>query len=97
VLALVSELSTADDDILANPGRGAGEALLGVDTDEPPRTGLSIVFVAATGAGRVMNPVESTTPCDFLFASPFGFASLGKRLSVKELCGSRYCSDRCSA
>jgi hypothetical protein len=58
----LSLLSTTVDEILANPGRGAGEAFAGVEDDEP--VGVNTVSAEDTcwvPAGRVMNPLEESS------------------------------------
>jgi len=56
-----SLFSTTVDEIRANPGRGAGEALAGVDDDEPVGVIPSPPSTCWVPAGRVMNPLEESS------------------------------------
>ena len=56
-----SLLSTIVDEILANPGRGAGEAFAGVEDAEPVGVIPSPPRTCCAPAGRVMNPLEESS------------------------------------
>lgn len=57
----LSLLSTNVDEILANPGRGAGEAFAGVEDGEPVGVNPSPPRTCWVPAGRVMNPLEDSS------------------------------------
>ena len=58
-LSLLS--TTTVDEILVNPGRGAGEAFAGVEDGEPVGVIPSPQRTCWDPAGRVMNPLEESS------------------------------------